>query len=222
MNQFNKPGRDWKIAITCWAILLSTLFLAHHLASVEKVYVKNPFREFPYRVGEDWIGKGKYNSSYLAGAIGADEYFLRNYHDDQGNNVELYFAYFENIGAKKGPHAPQLCWVGSGWSFKDLGDDIIVLRSEKVPYATVKKILAEREGKRILLFYCYKLNEKYFTDFGTYRIYAVLDTIFQRKNSAFTLQLTSDVGEGDYSKKEAIMKDFLAKILTILESDFLP
>jgi EpsI family protein len=222
MKIINKITKDWAVACACWTILLLTGFFAHHLSTVDKVYIKKPFQEFPYRVGGDWIGKGLPGSDYLAGALGADEYFLRNYHDDFGNNVELYFAYFEYIAAKKGPHAPQLCWIGSGWVFKDMGDDIIILRSEKMPLVSVKKILAEREGKKVLLFYCYKLNDRYFTDFGTYRIAAVIDTIFKRRNNAFTLQLTTAIEGEDHTKKESMMKDFLSKALTILENDFLP
>jgi EpsI family protein len=218
----NKITKDWVVACVCWTILILTSFFAHHLSSVDKVFIKKPFQEFPYRVGDDWIGKGLRGSDYLAGALGADEYFLRNYHDDLGNDVELYFAYFEYIAAKKGPHAPQLCWIGSGWVFKDMGDDIIILRSDKMPVVSVKKIIAEKEGKKVLLLYCYKLNDRYFTDFGTYRISVVVDTILKKRNCAFTLQLTTNINDGDYDKKESMMKDFLSKTLTILENDFLP
>jgi EpsI family protein len=216
-----KISKGWIVAIACWAILLASSFLTQHLSNVEKIPLRKTFQDFPYRVGEDWIGKGQQYSNFLAGVLGADAYFLRNYHDDKGNRVELFFAYFEYTGSMRSPHAPQLCWLGSGWAFKDLGVDTLALKSKRMPYVTVKEMLVERGGTKLLMFYCYKLNNNYFTDFGTYRINSLLDTLLKRKNCAFSLQLTSEVGE-DYSRIEGLMKDFLSNTLTMLEDDFLP
>jgi exosortase/archaeosortase family protein len=80
---------------------------------------KKSFLYFPFEI-DGWKDKEKANSDYLISALGADDILVREYENKDEEKLELYFSYF--IFTKKGktPHAPQLCWVGSGWAFKDL------------------------------------------------------------------------------------------------------
>ena len=73
-----------------------------------------------------------------------------------------------------------------------------------------------------MLYYCYKLNDEYFSDLGLFRMAAAFDTIFKRRNRAFTLQLTSPYPEGTSQKADDNLRQFVSQVLTILEEKYLP
>ena len=215
-----KPPKNIIILIS-WAILILGVIFIHFKPPANKVPLKKSFIYVPFEIG-DWKAKEKPASDYLAATLGADDIFLREFENNSGEKLELYFSYFEYTKENKAPHAPQLCWVGSGWSFKDLGEEKLKLETKKPSYAVIKKLLAQRNNEKVILIYCYKINDKYVADFSKFRALAVVDSIFKRKNCAFTLQLTSDVGSENPKDKEKIMKDFLKQALSLLETDFLP
>jgi len=215
-----KLTKNAAIYIT-WFILAFAAICVYFAPRVTPVLLKKHLGYFPFEIG-GWKGVEKPASDYMAAALGADYILVREYYGASGEKLEVYMSYFAYTKEKKTPHAPQLCWVGSGWALKDLGEETLALESEKCPSAAVRKILAEKDGERILLIYTYKINERYETDLLNFRIWNVLDSIFKRKNSAFTIQVSSQVGGQDFDKKEARMKDFLSKVLSAAENDFLP
>jgi EpsI family protein len=204
-----------------WAVLFAGILCVHFAPSITPVQMARPFRDFPFEIG-GWSGRDRTASDYLAGTLGSDDLLLREYERAGADKVELYMSYFTFTKNKKAPHAPQLCWVGSGWTLKDLGEETVELDCENYPTAVFRKILAERDGERVLLLYLYKINNKYVADLMKFRVIAVFDSVLLRKNSAFTLQLSSQVKGQDLEAKEARMKDLLTKILTIAQKEFLP
>jgi len=72
------------------------------------------------------------------------------------------------------------------------------------------------------LYYCYWINGKFFVDMTRYRIQVVIDTLLQRKNNSFTMQLSVPLEPGDEEALCLRAEGFLEKILAELSSDFLP
>lgn len=222
----NKKNRFYDNAVigSCWLVLVLTALFTYFPPKITDVPLKASFDLFPAVIG-DWLYvKHKAGFDSLAGTLGADDLLLRTYEDSAKNEVELYCAYFRHIEEtkEKGPHPPQLCWVGSGWAFKDLGDEVIRLEVPKKVTAITKVIYAQRKDQKLLLYYCYKINGRYVVDFGQLKLYAVRDTLFKRKNCAFSLQLTTKVNKDDVEKTRSMMKPLLTKILSLLEDQFLP
>jgi len=214
------------VIIISWAIMAFAAIYINIMPPVEPVPLRKTFLYFPFQIG-DWKAKEKPASSYLITTLGADDILMRDYRNKEGDTCELYFSYFEytvihEYAQSKNPHPPQLCWVGAGWSFTDLGDEEVKLFSKKQPKALIKKLLAKRGDERVLMFYAHKLNEKYIVNWYNFRLQSMIDSVFKRRNSAFTLQLSTDVSGGDVSYKERKMQSFLVKILSILEKDYLP
>ena len=216
-----KPDKNVFIIGISWALLAATAFYLHFASNVTGIPLKKLFLYFPFRIG-DWTDREKSNSDYLITALGADQILLREYKNPQGDTLELYFSYFDYTKDKKTPHAPQLCWVGAGWELKNLGDELLDIPCDKCPTVPVRKILAQKDNQTILMFYCYKMNEKYVTDLFNFKALAALDSIFKHRNNAFTMQLSSPVSPADFALKEKLMKDFLVKVFTALETDYLP
>ena len=213
-----------KYLITCvitWIILISTISYVYLVSPVKDVPMRRSFVYFPYNIGE-WQGQEKPGSDFLAGSLGADDILVRQYQKIDGEKFELYMSYFNHTEKGKGPHAPQLCWVGSGWSFRNVDDKALMLISKGRPKAVVKTIVAKKENEVLLLLYCYKIGSDYSVDMTKFRILSVKDTLFKRTNNAFTLQLTASINEKDIEKKEKEAYKFVTQILSILEEHFFP
>jgi len=200
----------------CWAIMATALLASLSLAGTRDIPLARALAELPQSIG-DWTMVGELDPEKLATALRADDIFVRRYRNSRGQTAELYAGYFGHVEAKKAPHAPQLCWVGSGWSFKSLGETQLVLDSMKTPFARVRQMIATKGDNRVMLFYCYKLNDDYFSDLTAFRIAAAFDTIFKRRNAAFTLQVTSPMPEGAPPEAEENLRRFVTQVLSILE-----
>jgi EpsI family protein len=216
MKIFQKAG-----AYIVWAVLAAGIMCVYFAPNVTVVQLVRPLRDLPFEIG-GWSGRDKTASDYLAGTLGADDILLREYDGAGADKAELYMSYFTFTQNKKAPHAPQLCWVGSGWALKDLGEEALRLDCEKCPVAVFRKVLAEKGGEQILLLYMYKINSRYTTDLLKFRLINAFDSIVRRKNSAFTLQLSSRTDGRDLAASEAGLKELLAKILTAAEKELLP
>jgi len=215
-----------KIALyVSWSLLSLTALYMHFAPEVTPMPLKAPFAQLPYSI-DGWIGRESETRDSFTAAIvsnlGADDLLMRRYENAGGDKLELYLSYFNYTKAHKGPHAPQLCWVGGGWALKNLGEEDLDVSGIRYPAIKIRKILGEKLGNRVLLLYTYKINDKYAGDLMRFRIITVLDSIFRRKNYAFTLQLYSRLGGEDAHKKEGAMNDFLVKVFGLLEKDFLP
>jgi hypothetical protein len=103
-----------------------------------------------------------------------------------------------------------------------LGEEIVQPDCSGCPAARIRKIHAEKKDASVLLFYCYRANREYAADFGKFRGIIVRDSIFKRRNSAFTLQLSAPVDKDLVQAKSQVMREFLSKVFSILEKDFLP
>jgi len=214
------------ITITSWVIMILGIIHINFALSIEPVPLKKSFIYFPFQIN-GWKAKEKIFSDYLVTSLGFDDILIREYQNKEGDILELYFAYFENTGVlkggeEKGPHTPKMCWVGAGWTLVDLGKEKIELNSKQKKYALVRKVLARRGDEETLLLYLYKANEKYALNWIDFQRYKAIDSIIKGKNSAFTLQLSSDIGGEGIEYKEKQMKVFLREVLTILENSYLP
>ncbi|MCM8790682.1 MAG: EpsI family protein [Candidatus Omnitrophica bacterium] len=209
------------IAYLMWILLAAATVWVYFAPGITPIPPKKPLGYLPFTIDE-WNGVEKPASDYMVAALGADSILLREYRSPSGANVELYMSYFAYTKEKKTPHAPQLCWVGSGWALKDLGEERLALDSEKCSQAVVKKILAQKGDQRILLIYTYKINERYVTDLLSFRVLNVLDSIFKRKSSAFTAQVSSNITGGDFVSQQTFLKRFMSKVLSAAENTLLP
>ena len=212
-----------KNAITSMVITALALAAAavYFLPEAGVIGLRKSLSALPLDIG-GWAGRQKAASDFLVATLGADDVLLREYQGPGGGSAELYASYFTYTKEKKTPHAPQLCWVGSGWALRDLGEETLPLDCAGCPSAKVRTVLAEKAGNVVVLVYTYKINERYVTDLLTFRVINLIDTILRRRNSAFTAQLSARVTGDSLEKTAAEMKTLMAKILSTAEKDLLP
>lgn len=208
------------IIVTSWVILIIGIVYINFTPKPRPIPLKKTFIYFPYKI-DDWKAREKVNSDYFLTILGADNILVREYIDPFGDRLELYMSYYTYVTEDKTPHAPQLCWVGAGWSFKSIGDEKIQVNGSSSEIM-VRKILAEKQENKFLLIYCYKIGDTYTVDMLKFRYLAVLDSIFKRKSNAFTLQLSANVTGRNLESREKVMREFLHETFSMLEKEFLP
>lgn len=208
-----------------WFCLAVTALYIHFAPGIVPVPLNLSLAALPYQI-DGWSGREKANPDYVTGAItdrlGSDDILMREYANSSGDKLDLYISYFNYTMKDKTPHPPQLCWVGGGWALNDRGEETLIIDGAKHPNIRIKKVLTEKDGYKVLLMYTYRINNRYMPDLFKFRAISVIDSILKRRNSAFTLQLSSSLGSDDPDKKEQQMRDFLSKVFARVESDFLP
>lgn len=222
-SQKNNRILGYIIVGTAWMILVFTIFYVNSVSRIEPVPLRQKLLYFPFDIG-DWKGKERVQSEFLLSYLGADDGLVRAYKNPSGDEFELYMSYFDYTKQHRAPHAPQLCWIGGGWSFKDLGNREIDTGVKNAPSVIVKRILATKKDTGALLIYSYRTDDRYTIDMSQFRALLVKDSILKKKNNAFTLQLSANMSgdDEDYERKLDEMQSFLRRTFNILESDFFP
>ena len=209
------------VLFVSWLILFFAILFINFMIHIIPVPLKKSFSYFPAEIG-DWKSRESINSDKAAAILMADDILNRVYENREGDKVELYFSYFEYTTEYKKPHSAFICWVGSGWTFKNLGNEKLALDCKKCPEVGIVKLFAQKDDTKILLFNCYKAGKRYTPNYIKFRALSALDSVLKRKDNAFTLQLSSQVTSDNLDKKEKLMKSFLVQVLSILETDYLP
>ena len=222
-----KLPKKTTITIICWLILIAAILYAYNFQLISKkvtterkIPLKKPFIYFPFEIN-GWAGKEQIITDNVFRLLKPSDILMRQYENKEGEKVDLFFAFFENL-QDRGPHAPQICWIGHGWSFKGLGIEKIKLDCSNCPEIQFNKILATKDGDTLLLFYFYRVNKNYFANLGKAIGLANLNAFLKGKGAIFTLQLNTPVNNINVASKEKLLKDFLIKITTLLETEYLP
>jgi EpsI family protein len=211
-----------KIPLISWICIIVTIFIVNSTPPLRNIPLKNNFSYFPLRVGE-WYGKDRAISAFLnIKDDTADNILMREYENNAGEKLELQLRYFEYTDRDRSPHSFQLCWSAIGWLVENISPKKINLNCEQPPYVLINRLILKRGDVRLLYLYCYKANEVYMLDLAKFRIISMVDSIFKRKRTAFTLNLYSEINEKDALNKEKMIDDFLSHVLTTLQVDFLP
>lgn len=208
------------ILVMVWVLLGAAAWYVNFPPQVVPVPLVRSFSQFPFVI-DGWKGAEKKVSELPKLGKGIDDGFVRDYVSASGDPVELSFAYFTRTQEGKTPIPPQSSWVPDGWAFKDLGEARVAFKDGAGSGAVIKKILADKYGHKVILFYAYRINGKYTADFTMFKAWTAIDSLLKRKNSAFMVQLVSLPGAQGLEKKEAEMTSFLAQALSVAEADFL-
>jgi hypothetical protein len=115
-----------------------------------------------------------------------------------------------------------MCWIGKGWRFTGAGKATLEIGIPKCPAIAVNKIIAERGEDKVLLLYTYKINERYEPDLMKFRVRSMFDALLRRRSSVMTLQLSAPINGRDEQAVEKKLKDFLVRVFTKAEADYLP
>ncbi|MGH9414661.1 MAG: exosortase C-terminal domain/associated protein EpsI [Terriglobales bacterium] len=137
-------------------VLLATFGIRTRLGTAPSVTLHQGFASFPAQVGKWTLASQPALSSEVVAVLQADDYMVNDYTDAQGQQAQLFVAYYRSQQAGDSMHSPKDCLPGAGW--EPIRSDTVALTAAG-PQATINRYLVERDGQQELVLYWYQAQE---------------------------------------------------------------
>jgi len=197
------PKKTYFILIT--ALLVTALFRYAHMVKASSFRVGLRLSEFPMSVA-GWEGKGVPYPDWLPEELGANEFFIRQYSNGQGNLLSLYVAYFD---ARYGgtTHNPYVCYPAQGWEIVDRSHGEVEVQGNKTIRFT-RIMIQKGIAKELVLFY-FQMGDRTMPELSGYRLAAIVHGILFNKIGGTIVRISAPISqtvEKTYSEETEFLK----------------
>ena len=145
------------------------------------------------------------------------EMISRTYDGDQTKKrVWLVMAYFEN--SRYGAHAPEVCYLSSGWTTEEQPDEVFQRNGKKPVAAKVFKVVRRQEERLVL--YMYYISEDEIT--GAHRKFLdsmALQGILRGSNYGSFIRVSTPIWP-TFEEADARLHAFTTELLVAMPSLF--
>ena len=216
---FNDQIKWRQIPLT---LLLSLATLV--VATVAKTYLPEKQIQVPDRISffafpqdlNGWQADIRSLDKKYINSLKFDDYLLRNY-SKNGDNVELYIAYYESQQKGESAHSPRSCLPGDGWQIKQR--DLINI---EYPDEVVKKVMAlnamliQKGEDRYLMYYWFKQRDRHITNEYLVKWYLFWDSLTRSRTDGALIRIIYPLPKrGEFEDNAA--RKFLDDLLPILK-----
>lgn len=177
------------------------------------------FRDFPLSIKNWRYERDILLSKEVVRTLKVDEYLFREFHN--GNRrVDLYIGYYQSHRRFAEIHTPEHCQAGGGWEVITKRVKHFDIPGENIKIKAVEAVYKKDIEKRVFI-YWYQVSNRYITDFFSYKIHIILNSLLRHRSDAAFVRITAPVYEDN--TEEAIMRaeDFLIKAVPVING-FLP
>lgn len=198
-------------------ILLTTSLVAAKSLDIREITpLSRPLSGFPVVLGE-WSGIPATMEQIYRDALSFSDYTIIDYHNQRGETVNFYTAYYSSQTKGESIHSPATCLPGSGWNFVDASVISLPLgagsRSMRVNRAFI-----EKDGQRQLTYYWFPQRGRVLTNAVELKLYAGWDALTTRRTDGALVRLITPLRPGErLPDAEARMQSFAQLLVPALD-----
>jgi EpsI family protein len=186
-------------------VVMVTLVLSFSLRVWLSATPLFPHREslagFPTQTGP-WTMVGQTTiDDATAGVLKADDYVLRAYRDEKGEQVDLFIAYYKTQKAGDSMHSPKNCLPGSGWGIVESNE--VAMRIENPAHPVmINRYVIEKNGAKSLVLYWYQANGRVIASEYWGNVFLVLDALRTGRRDGAIVRFVVPIRKGSDGKTE--------------------
>lgn len=211
--------RQQAVMLIALGLLLGSFALTRGVDFRERIPAVRPLSEFPLTIGS-WRGTRQTMENQFIEALDLSDYFIIDYRNDQGREVNFYTAYYESQRKGESIHSPASCLSGSGWVFQGAGERL--LRIDGYGALKVNRAFMLKNGARQLVYYWFPQRGRNLTNAYQLKIYVFWDALTKQRTDGALVRLITPVGDyEEVSDADRRLQAFMAGALPRLEM-FLP
>jgi EpsI family protein len=208
---------SWKNTIAAAGLMLLTAALLGFAQQSRDVPPLRSFTEFPRQIG-DWQGRVGMFDPEVYSVLGVDDSFLADYHNGNGDMINLYIGYYQSQKEGDLIHSPKNCMPGAGWGVARVDHELIPTANGDV---RVIKLLLEKGKEKQLVLYWFHSRGRIISSEYWQKIYLVMDSMTRRRTDGSFVRLITPIQDGNTLQAADTLKHFAAELLPILE-DYIP
>ena len=176
------------------------------------------FSSFPLALGA-WKSNTENLPSIIQDVLKADDYYLGDFSDGHGDNINLYMVYYEKQLRQKAIHSPLVCVPGHGWVIQKQED--VYIKPENGRRILLRKLLIKKDVDTLLVYYWVQQQGETFASDFLARALLVVNALVNKRTDGALVRLTTPVIDGDVKRSEKILSGFLGLLQPQL-SQYIP
>ena len=181
---FSKP-----LLASVMALALSTVLVTSIGKREEIIPKRTGFPEFPAQLG-DWHGEQSAMEETVTKYLGLTDYIMSDYHNEKGEMVNFYSAYYESQRKGVSPHSPRVCIPGGGWQITEID------RTE-IGDLPVNRIVIKKEENTQLVYYWFQQRGRRLANEYLMKWYLFKDALFLNRTDGALVRITTLVGPNE-------------------------
>jgi len=220
-NVLPVAGGRWHVIMLIIVTVLmgATLAVSQGVEFREKIPVTKSLSGFPLQIGS-WAGRRQVMEQIYIDALDLSDYFIIDYRDNTGQEINFYTAYYESQRKGESIHSPTSCLSGSGWVFKNAGEQLLNISGYgRIP---VNRAFMLKGDFRQLVYYWFPQRGRNLTNAYQLKIYVFWDALTKQRTDGALVRLIPPVGEFEnIQAADKRLQSFMSKALPLLDQ-YLP
>jgi len=176
----------------------------------------NSLRNFPRQIKEWKGGPDNDFGDMVINALKVDEYINRDYIKDN-RVISLYIGYYHTHKNFVEIHTPENCQENAGWNVLNKKIKTIEIKNisgtNKVQFV---EATYEKNGRKHLMLYFYKLIDETTTSFFKYKYMVVRNSIFRNRTDAAFIRIILPVNVKNTAESIMLGEQFLRDVTPVL------
>ncbi|MCK5682370.1 VPLPA-CTERM-specific exosortase XrtD, partial [bacterium] len=212
----DNDGRRQIVMLALAAILMGASFVVSQGVEFrEKIPATKSLSDFPLQI-DSWSGRRQPMEQIYVDALDLSDYFIIDYRDDSGREINFYTAYYESQRKGESIHSPASCLSGSGWVFKDAGEQVLNIAGYgQVP---VNRAFMLKGDYRQLAYYWFPQRGRNLTNAYQLKIYVFWDALTKQRTDGALVRMITPVGQfEDVAASDKRLQAFMSKALPLLD-----
>jgi len=162
----------------------------------EVIPERTSFDNFPSVINE-WRGSEERLDNRVLDVLKLDDYIIANYRHTNGDDVNLYSAYYASQRGGASAHSPRSCIPGGGWQIK--GFDTIDLKNVEngAKPLSVNRLLIRKGDQGQLVYYWFQQRDRIITNEYLVKWYLFWDALTKNRTDGALIRLTTPVKPGE-------------------------
>jgi len=174
------------------------------------------FSDYPLKLGE-WKGQRDKLKKDALNELKLDDYIIADYKNEQGDGVNLYFAYYDTQRSGAAAHSPKSCIPGGGWRIKS-HNTISIPGVGKI----TNRLLIQKGDYGQLVYYWFDQRGRNITNEYMVKWYLFWDSLTLGRTDGALVRLTTVVRPGeDVAKADMRLTEF-AQLIKPTLSNYIP
>lgn len=184
-----------------FTITVLAVFVAVNLVGRMARVPSNAVYDLPLIIGT-WMGSDvTYDRDLLFAWLGIDRMVFRNYkNSENGKEVTLYVAYYDDMSHSDKAHVPEVCYPGQGWTVEANEKIDLVFAGKKF---SIKRVFIEKNNVRQVVYSWWQTRYEVIAGNEWYRLAQVKNRLMFRDTPSIWVRVSSEYDDKEVTQSAA-------------------
>ena len=173
------------------SVLVLAIIISNLPSAPEPVLSRMSLTEFPSRIGDWVLLKESHIDEKTMAVLQVDDYIMRTYANNKGENISLYIGYFKTQKEGKTNHSPRQCLPGAGWSPVETTSLTLDMTSDNSGKIPVNKYLMQKGNEKELFLFWYQGRGRQFANEFLTKAYLIWDSIMRNRTDGALIRVNT-------------------------------